>query len=100
MGYYTRYELAVQGDDCGVDHIESIEIATGYSGLFSGKEFKWYGHEKDMREYSKKYPSVLFSLYGEGKESGDIWVEYHKNGLVQRALANIVLDEFNEDKLA
>ena len=59
----------------------------------------WYEHEKDMRSFSKKHPKAIFILSGEGKESGDIWKEYYKNGKMQRSKAVITFEEFNPKNL-
>jgi len=98
MGYYTRHEL--DSDDLtGVDHEANIEDMTGYSSLFDGETVKWYSHIKDMRYYSKQFPDVTFELRGEGEESGDIWIEYHRNGKVQECKAIITFEEFHYSKL-
>lgn len=97
MGYYTMHELTVS-DDRIDDHIEGIEKISGYGGLFE-ETVKWYGHEKDMRSYSKENPSVLFELKGEGEESGDLWKAYFKDGKMQQCKAKITYDEFDEAKL-
>jgi len=99
MGYYTRHELEiVQGDNNETDYQEEISELADYGYLFDN-ECKWYEHEKDMREYSKKYPETVFALKGEGEESGDIWTEYYKDGKMQRAKAKIVVDDYNESLL-
>jgi hypothetical protein len=41
-------------------------------------------------------PDVLFTLSGEGEESGDIWRKYYKNGKCQTTAAVIQLDDFDE----
>jgi len=61
---------------------------------------KWYDHDKDMREISKKYPETIFILEGEGEESGDIWKKYYLNGKCQVAKAEVIIPEFDESKLA
>lgn len=43
-------------------------------------QVKWYDHGSDLIEHSKKYPNLVFQLYGEGEESGDIWCDYYHNG--------------------
>jgi hypothetical protein len=45
------------------------------------------------------FPTVLFTLKGEGEESGDMWFKYFKNGKMQVAMARIEFDSFNEGKL-
>lgn len=100
MGYYTRHELEVlQGDDYKTDYEEEIGEISDYGASTFEEEIKWYDHEKHMREYSLKHPETVFALKGEGEESGDIWVEYYKNGKMQREKAKIVVDEYDEAKL-
>lgn len=95
MGYYTRHTLTiVEGDDHETDHEKGIAESNDYMGCFD-EEIKWYDHEEDMRKYSKKYPDVLFKIEGEGEESGDLWVEYHKNGRMQRCKGKITFDEYD-----
>lgn len=60
---------------------------------------KWYKHESEMRKFSEKFPEVLFTLEGEGEESGDIWRKYFVNGKMQVAKAKISFDPFVVDKL-
>lgn len=98
MGYYTNYELATSDGEV-MSHIEGISIESGYGNPFDD-DCKWYEHEEHMREYSKKHPSVRFTLEGEGEESGDIWVKYFKGGLMQECKARIEFDPFDESKLA
>lgn len=60
---------------------------------------KWYESKNEILSFSKKYPNWLFTLTGEGEESGDIWKRYFLNGKVQEAKAKITFDEFDEKKL-
>lgn len=62
--------------------------------------WKWYDHEKDLRALSNVFPGWLFILSGKGEENGDIWKKYFLNGKCQVAQAKIVIDEFDENKLA
>ena len=98
MGYYTDHELDVTGCKAS-DYVAELEEITGYSGLFEG-EIKWYSHEKDMRALSARHPEVMFLLSGNGEESGDIWVEYHKAGKMQLEKASITFGQFEESKLS
>ena len=59
----------------------------------------WYDHDEQLAEFSKKYPNWLFVLSGKGEEAGDIWKNYYLNGQVQKAVARITFDEFDEKKL-
>lgn len=100
MGYYTRHTLEIlDGNDYATEYEKEISKLADYSDCF-GEEIKWYNHEKDMREYSKKHPKTLFKLSGEGEGSGDLWIEYYRNGKMQRAKAVLTFDEFDESKLS
>jgi hypothetical protein len=102
MGYYTTYHLDIKGqipfdED---DIFEEIEVISGYE-LDGGVAYqvKWYGHDEDMTEISKKHPDLLFTLDGEGEESGDIWRKYYKNGKSQYSKPEIKFDDFDPEKL-
>ncbi len=60
---------------------------------------KWYGHEKDMKAFSRHFPDLVFKLEGRGEEPGDLWVKYFKNGKMQRCHAKITFAPFDENKL-
>ena len=60
---------------------------------------KWYEHTEDMRKISKIYQNVIFSLYGNGEEDGDMWVKYFMNGKVQTEDAVITYADFDPKKL-
>ena len=65
-----------------------------------GNKCKWYDHTEDMRKISEKYQNVIFSLYGNGEEDGDMWVKYFMNGKVQYEKAVITYANFDPKKLA
>jgi hypothetical protein len=60
---------------------------------------KWYEHEEDMRRLSNMFPTVFFTLEGEGEESGDIWKEYYLGGKMQKCKARLEFDDFDKAKL-
>jgi hypothetical protein len=84
-----------------------LELSKVLSSGYTLEEFvggrcdttKWYEHEKEMKDVSKKFPDVLFVLKGEGEESGDLWIKYFKDGKMQVANANIIYDDFDPGKL-
>lgn len=98
MGYYTRHKLRIVQGDTEVDHEKQIEELADYQDLFSDT-VKWYDCNKDMREYSKSYPDVLFEISGEGEEGGDIWIKYFRNGKAQLCKATITFEEYDINKL-
>ena len=106
MGYYTRYEGSVTGPALLMQKFMEDAEAGGtfgsYGGIeldnwlggdfFGGDTAKWYDWNADMKEVSSKYPHLLFSLEGEGEESGDIWKAWARNGKVVEARAKIVFE--------
>jgi hypothetical protein len=108
MGYYTYHTLDIKNysaEEFDKNQIieallenEEMEYALGHD-LSGGESCKWYDHDKDMCEFSALYPGVLFIMYGEGEESGDIWVCYFLNGKYQYEKAQITYNEFNPNKL-
>ena len=62
-------------------------------------ECKWYDHEADMKALSMKYENVIFILYGEGEENGDMWTKYFLSGKMQIERAVISYGEFDKQKL-
>lgn len=111
MGYYTSYTLSW---DCGNSKTTWDEVSKEIKSrqnegqiLFHGEDgggdnaepCKWYEHEKDVAEFSKLYPDVLFELDGAGEDKGDIWRKYFLNGKVQVCEAKITYPKFNKSKL-
>lgn len=122
MGYYTNYDLSMSfvGDGSNINRkiYNSIpkNISTKlYEELQKMNVFEinyqtdtdfciyayeeWYDYEPDMCKLSKKFPCVLFTLYGDGEDSEDKWVEYFLNGMCQYSGAKISYEDFNPEKL-
>ena len=105
MGYMTYYELEV------VSNSESQAILSAFREQNIDVEYaltpwgesrqscKWYTHQEDLKEFSKKYPDVLFVLSGEGEENKDIWQLYVKNGKSKKVMAVITFPEVAINKL-
>lgn len=114
MGYYSKFSLTISGANNQPDHtLESSEImedlrdsvdearyALAKNGDSSGEETKWHDAEKELRDFSKKYPTALFKLEVEGEETGDLWHLYVLNGKAQKCKAQIVYPEYDSAKLA
>ena len=107
MGYYTDYGLTVK-------HVSpllkaDLEKEVEKMGVFCADHgsveegwytnAKWYDHDDDMLLLSKRFPNVVFTLYGDGESSDDMWVSYYMNGAQQYASAVITYADFDENKL-
>lgn len=105
MGYDTKYTLEVKDlsnkvNDWHPDDIIINDITkVGGEYTLCPEKCKWYDHEKDMKTVSLMHPNILLILYGEGDDSGDLWVKYFLNGRMQTSMAKIVYEEFDESKL-
>lgn len=119
MGYYTYFVLEANGvardqnSKMVLGEIPSIirndlEEEIEKLGVFDNgdcdfgwqsSEQKWYDHEEDMLTLSHRFPDILFTLYGDGEGSEDMWYAYYYNGAVQNAPATITFDNFDESKL-
>ena len=106
MGYYTCFKLTTDANTDKEleiikdlrDNNEDAEFAIDENGKTTG-DSKWYLSEEDLREFSKKYPHVLFTLEGIGEMPDDIWRLYVRNGLAQRANAEIVYPDYDPEKM-
>lgn len=105
MGYNTYYDLKIK--DCVrintiIEELSDENDDAAYALDENGNTempCKWYDHDEDLKEFSKKYPELLFILNVEGEEPGDIWREYFKNGKMYSDKAEIIFPEFDESKL-
>lgn len=104
MGYYTRYTLDISLGNSNVtqeeieEEMKAMDLAVD-SIKTQSDDMKWYDHEEDMRNFSKKFPDVLFILDGTGEESGDIWKKYFKNGLMQHVIPKLKFPPYNPVRL-
>lgn len=103
MGYDTSYSLTIQPANPETilalkEFSEEADYCLNDDGS-CGESGKWYEHEEELREFSEHRLDVLFTLSGEGCESGDIWKKYFKNGKCQVAKAQITIAEFDPKKL-
>ena len=113
MGYYTQHSLKVDlligGKIAQLldpapltaviaqlrEEVEEAKYALDADGSSSGNDSKWYEHRAEMCEFSRKHPTILFTLHGEGEEGGDLWNEYYLNGRVQVAKAEVQIAPFD-----
>ena len=89
MGYYTRFEIEI---DRGATQVMDTLIKTMDYGEFqqnsetewsSAEQWKWYGHEDNLKAVSKAHPLSLITVTGYGEEQGDIWRKYFLAGQMQ-----------------
>lgn len=100
MGYYTDYNLSVQGAGGKEDEIEErIQEISGYTGLTFSDTYncKWYDCFKDMEAVSLEFPKATFYVDGEGEEQGDMWKAIFKNGKKKVVKPQIVWPELKLD---
>lgn len=96
MGYYTDYIVKFDADEDKMDLIaDQLSNIAGYKfydegGALTLNTAKWYDNEKDMKGLSAMHPDILFTVYGNGEESDDMWVAYYLNGVGKSAKAKIV----------
>ena len=106
MGYYTYYTLKIKDSIIDSSYVinelreenEDAKYALDNEG-YSQDEAKWYNAEEDIREFSKKYPEVLFILEGQGEESDDVWRTYIQNGKSHSVSGVIKFKAFNKKLL-
>ena len=119
MGYYTRHNLNIhQIDDEIIDNNETLrqdlekkinkaieEDDNLYYTVGSVTEdwicddCKWYNSRKDMIEFSKSFPNVVFELEELGESHEDMWKSYFKNGKYQECKAIITYEDYDPNKL-
>lgn len=100
MWYLTSYSIEAKQEiiDDLIKNNENAEYAFDTDGS-TYESLKWYWHDKDLLEFSKKYPNDLITLSWEWEESWDIWKTYYKNWKLQHEEAKIIIDSFDENKL-
>lgn len=107
MGYQTKYTLTIGLDDKAAREriIRALLVNSGEASYAlnvdgtTSEPCKWYEHEKDMRAFSAARRDILFTLHGEGEESGDIWNKYFLDGLCQVEKARVMIKPFDPKEL-
>lgn len=111
MGYYTKYRLKPIATNveaeiekkafynwCQDTNFVFDEYATP-DEVMNGYHGKWYDWNKEMLEFSKKFPLLVFQLDGSGQEGEfDEWRAFFKNGkyFEQRAELNFPTPDFSK----
>lgn len=106
MGYYTYYDLSIdEGSNEEQAKAESdINALKGansfiWEAYHEGVHAKWYDHDEEIIEFSKLHPNIVFSLEGDGEETGDQWFKYYKNGKYQYDPAQIIFEGYHPSLL-
>jgi hypothetical protein len=111
MGYYTYYELSIYDQNLKLmtnSHHEDIikqlyvlypeaEYAIEETGN-PRQSTKWYDCYDDIKEFSKRFPWLLFRIDEEG-ENGDEALTYIKNGKSQYCQITKTYEDYDESKL-
>jgi hypothetical protein len=110
MGYYTTFtgnvtgpsellnEFMIDADNGHKFGAYDFDLNDWFDDIIGGDAMKWYDWNDDLASISKDYPNLLFSLEGEGEESGDIWKAWARNGKVVVVKAEIKFREPDFDK--
>ena len=91
MSYNSFHNLQIKESEATIEDVAATlaqvtndDDAVFWKSILSGEtDSKWYEHSEDMQKVSVSYPDALLILSGDGEESGDQWVEYHRNGKMQ-----------------
>lgn len=110
MGYYTNYTLSIA--KANEEENKQFDIYMDSGGSVDGGYLKlkdlvyghadsteWYDYHDNMLELSKKYPSILFQLNGNGEENGDQWIAWFQNGKSMISRAKITFDPYDKSKM-
>lgn len=98
MGYYTSYSMDVTGfDETTLTKLIAMMREKDLLGYVFDAEYlldkngttisfspydtqKWYLHDEDMLDISRKFPDMTFKLVGTGEDPDDRWYTLYHNG--------------------
>ena len=106
MGYYTFVSIEITDKDQ-----KPVDLLTKYTvtqQLLQETDMpldpdgtgsmKWYETPyRELLEFSKLYPDLIFCVNGSGEENSDIWEEYYWDGKSQRLEAEVVVPPFDPE---
>jgi hypothetical protein len=105
MGYQTAHTLSVKHKN-EKDIIEIFRKSNNEARAAltengdTDNEISWWNSADDLKDFSKSYPKVLFTLTGNGSDAGgDYWILYVKNGKSFEARGEITYPKYNPKKL-
>jgi hypothetical protein len=97
MGYYTQYEICLDGSQSDIQQfakthgaflLNVLEAFDSDPGYYSG-EGKWYNWQFDMMALSVLWPNIEFQVNGRGEDNDDVWRARVRNGKLQRVEATL-----------
>ncbi len=104
MAYYTRFALRIINENDLFIPLLRLEYENAACALNdegnTNNYCKWYDHEADMKNFSRKHPEIVFELEGNGENNSDMWLKYFKDGKMQVCQAKFEFDPYDESKLA
>jgi hypothetical protein len=65
---------------------EEAELALTATGD-PEERYGWYGYRTDLKDFSRLYPDLLFTLHRAGEENGDLVNVYFSDGRIQECKA-------------
>lgn len=87
MGYDTWFNINTSTEPQDYREEEAVRkeisnavFGTDHHNVIEGFEAHWYDHDKDLIKISKKHPTVLIEISGDGEDSDDIWSARYRNG--------------------
>lgn len=110
MGYYSHFKLDASGQPDDIKAFENYlktkdkydkEYYECFRAYFEEEResTKWYEYQEDLKRLSTEFPTLLFILYREGGDAGDLEYSYYKNGKMQLCPAKYTFDEYNPSLL-
>jgi hypothetical protein len=99
MGYLTNHGFSCDDPENKDKYTFELGELSGYDDELFGDAVKWYECEEHMREFSERYPNVLFTISGYGEDPGDIWKLHAKNGKLQKCEAVIVIPPYDPERM-
>lgn len=117
MAYYTNFMLTVEAADengkaigqiTDENLLDELDKELDKMNVFQGRQDdstwfaldqRWYYSEEDMLLLSKRFPSMVFHLHGEGGNAEDLWNTHYWNGKSQQCPAVINYDPYGPAEL-
>ena len=123
MGYYTTFEVTIEKIDpktfkptWNINEIKRPdngeipdELVDKMHELCEDLDFdridtfygfaKWYDWQDELKELSKKYPDLMFTVNGSGEDTPDFWICWIVNGKSQLERKELTHEPFDPKKL-